>query len=111
MHEIKPLTEKLFMKFCQCCGYNTISSSPISFEICEICFWQNDAFQNENPNDSGGPNNISLIQAQKNFIQFEACQFEMIVHVRKPNKSEFRSDKFNLFKYSVALSQAQSDSR
>lgn len=80
------------MKFCQCCGYNIISSPPISFEICEICFWQNDAFQNENPNDSGGPNNISLIQARKNFIQFGACEVEMIVVVRKTYDSEFRSN-------------------
>jgi len=80
------------MKFCKCCGYNTISPSQISFEICEICFWQNDAFQNENPNDSGGPNSISLNQARKNFIQFGACEFDMIVLVRKPYDSEFRSD-------------------
>ena len=84
------------MKFCKCCGYNTISSYPLSFEICEICFWQNDAFQNENPNDSGGPNNISLNQAQQNFIQFGACEFDMIVHVRKPYENEFRCDQSNL---------------
>lgn len=47
-----------------------------------------DPIQLEDPTDDGGANHVSLIQAKKNFLEFGACEYEMIIHVRKPNIEE-----------------------
>ena len=77
--------------FCRCCFYNTLSEFPKgTYEICEICFWEDDWYQTENPFDNGGPNTVSLIQARKNFEDFGACELEMKINVRKPTSNDIR---------------------
>lgn len=77
--------------FCKCCGYNTLSEFPNgTYEICEICFWEDDRYQTENPNEKGCPNRVSLIEARKNFEEFGVCELEMKMSVRKPNESDIR---------------------
>lgn len=50
--------------FCKCCGYNTLKQFPDgTYEICEVCFWEDDKYQTENPNEEAGPNYVSLIEA------------------------------------------------
>ena len=67
---------------CPCCGYKTRSYEDYgSYEICKICFWEDDAFQVENPDTDMGANPISLRQAQKNFKEFGACEKDMKRHV------------------------------
>jgi len=76
---------------CPYCGYKTLDiPRGESFEICEVCFWQNDAYQLSNPDDEAGPNRVSLKQAQKNFMDFVACEREMLQHVRAPLPGEER---------------------
>ena len=83
--------------FCKCCFYNTLVEYPRgTCEICEICFWEDDRYQTENPFDNGGPNKVSLIQARKNFEQFGACELEMKKNVRKPTNKDIRKiDAYN----------------
>jgi Cysteine-rich CPCC len=53
---------------CPCCGYLTLSSRG-DFEICNVCFWEDDC-QDDHDADAvrGGPNgNLSLTQARRNF--------------------------------------------
>lgn len=78
------------MKYkCPCCGYYTFTHKPDgSYDICKVCFWEDDPIQLENPTYEGGANKVSLIQAQKNFKEFGACEREMIPHVRKPSSDE-----------------------
>jgi hypothetical protein len=53
---------------CPCCGYLTFSGTPGSFEICEICGWEDDGDSLLFPGSNiGGPNPCSLLDAQKNF--------------------------------------------
>ena len=33
---------------CPCCGYYTFDE-PNSFEICDVCFWQDDGIQSDKP--------------------------------------------------------------
>lgn len=76
---------------CPCCGYKTFESKPDgTHTICPVCFWEDDLFQLLNPNYEGGANWISLKEAQKNFMEFGACEREMIKNVRKPNPDEAR---------------------
>jgi hypothetical protein len=52
---------------CQCCGYKTLKEGTRdSYEICKVCFWEDDFVQNEDPDYPDGANNVSLRQAQKN---------------------------------------------
>lgn len=77
--------------FCRCCNYNSLNEFPNgTYEICEICFWEDDTYQTENPNDEGGPNRVSLIQARKNYEEFGACEFDMKKNVQKPTKKHIR---------------------
>lgn len=56
---------------CPCCGYLTLSEPPSgTFEICEVCGWEDDRVQLDDPDWVGGANGLSLRQAQKNFAMF-----------------------------------------
>ena len=76
---------------CPCCGYKTFSDKPNgSFEICPVCFWEDDPIQLKDPDYAGGANRVSLRLAQKNFIDFGASETGMVKNVRKPTKEEAR---------------------
>lgn len=74
---------------CPCCGYKTLHSKH-DYDICPICFWEDDSIQFDDIDCAGGANDISLRQAQKNYIKFGACQRDMLKHVRKPNKNDIK---------------------
>jgi len=83
---------------CPCCGYKTFSQKPNgSFDICKVCFWEDDPVQLENPEYEGGANKVSLRQGQKNFLIFGACESEMVKHVRKPLTEEQRDTHWKPF--------------
>lgn len=79
------------MKYkCPCCGYYTFDKKPNgNYDICEVCFWEDDPIQLDDPVYEGGANYVSLLQAKHNFIEFGACEREMIPHTRKPKPDEF----------------------
>ncbi|MEN0083194.1 MAG: CPCC family cysteine-rich protein [Leifsonia sp.] len=78
------------MKYrCKCCGYLTLKDPTNgSYEICPVCFWQNDYVQNNDPSFSGGANEPSLIEAQHNFLRFGAVEERLIPYVRAPHLDE-----------------------
>lgn len=78
------------MKYkCPCCGYFTFDNKPDgSYDICKVCFWEDESIQLEDPTYEGGANKVSLIQAKMNYIEFGACEREMIPYVRKPYPDE-----------------------
>jgi hypothetical protein len=46
---------------CPCCGYYTpYSEPPGSFEICEVCYWEDGSVQFNDPTYAGGANKPSL---------------------------------------------------
>jgi hypothetical protein len=73
---------------CQCCGYKTLVDNEHNYEICPICFWEDDPIQFENPFMAGGANEVSLITAQKNFILFESSEKRFKRNVRKIKESD-----------------------
>ena len=74
---------------CPCCGYLTLEESPPgTFDICPVCFWEDDDYQLRNPIKSGGANHISLNNAKTNFKSFGAIDGHALKFVRKPRKSE-----------------------
>lgn len=59
---------------CPCCGYRTISST---YEICDICGWEHDPVQQQNP-DMKGANRATLREAQQNFIRSGAAEDRLV---------------------------------
>jgi hypothetical protein len=76
---------------CPCCGYETFDEHPGSYAICPICFWEDDIVQLAYPDCAGGANKCSLIEGQRNFAAFGACEKLLKPHVRAPKDSEKRS--------------------
>ena len=73
---------------CVCCGHLTLGEPPGSYEICPVCFWEDDQVQLRWPDYVGGANRPSLIEAQQNFIRFGACDERSVRHVRPPAEDE-----------------------
>jgi Cysteine-rich CPCC len=74
---------------CPCCGYKTIGDRG-GFEICPVCFWEDDG-QDEADADEvrGGPNGVlSLTQARQNFRRYGAADEKNVGKVRRPNPEE-----------------------
>jgi len=78
------------MKYrCPCCGNLTLEEKPPgTFNICPVCYWEDDNLQFNNHEYDGGANKVSLKQAQKNYILFGAIDKKYLGVVRKPLKSE-----------------------
>jgi hypothetical protein len=58
---------------CPCCGYRTMSEQPPgTFEICPVCYWEDDNVQFDDPTLEGGANEESLDQARANFARLGA---------------------------------------
>ena len=74
---------------CPCCGYYALKNKPIGeYDICPICFWEDDPLAYINPDECCDCNRVSLNQAKENFKLFGACRKEMVKHTRKPTDDE-----------------------
>jgi hypothetical protein len=74
---------------CPCCRYKTLNLRG-GFEICPVCFWEDDG---QDDHDAavirGGPNgSLSLTAARANFEEFGACERRSLPHVRAPRSDE-----------------------
>ncbi|HBV98041.1 MAG: hypothetical protein JL50_00960 [Peptococcaceae bacterium BICA1-7] len=78
---------------CPCCGYFTLSEQPPgTFEICPVCYWEDDSVQYNDPNYEGGANKVSLNKARENFINLGAIGKEYVAQVRPPLDEEKRAN-------------------
>jgi hypothetical protein len=66
------------------------------YDICPICFWEDDPIQRDNPDEDNGANKVSLRQAQINFEELGACEKEMIKNVIKPDNTYKRNPKWKI---------------
>ncbi|HEY5835740.1 CPCC family cysteine-rich protein [Streptomyces sp.] len=73
---------------CPCCGHRVLDEMPGSFEICPICFWEDDDVQFRWPTTTGGANRVSLIEAQRNYQDSGACDQHGRKYVRPPAEDE-----------------------
>jgi Cysteine-rich CPCC len=81
---------------CPCCGYKTRTREDSTWDICVVCFWQNDLNPNNDPHKISGANRISLLQAQQNFVKFSACDERSIKQVRQPKKNESKDENWKI---------------
>ena len=73
---------------CPCCGHLTMGEPPGSFDICPVCFWEDDAIQLRWPDYAGGANGPSLVDAQQSFIGRGAVEGRLRRSVRKARDDE-----------------------
>ena len=74
---------------CVCCGNFTLSTEQHGiYEICPVCFWEDDTIQFDYPEYEGGANGISLIRARENYTKFGAISENYLSKVRKPTEDE-----------------------
>lgn len=81
---------------CPCCGYATIFE-PECYEICEICFWEDDGQDDPEQNECfSGPNHVSLTEARRNFLVFGAAELKDISNVRHPKHEDVNIRNYSL---------------
>jgi len=74
---------------CPCCGYQTLSELG-GFDLCEVCYWEDDGQTDEDADKvRGGPNgDLSLTAARSSYREFGACERRFLVHVMPPTQDE-----------------------
>ncbi|WP_405142840.1 CPCC family cysteine-rich protein [Sphaerisporangium sp. NBC_01403] len=70
---------------CPCCGYLTLDE-PGNYEICHLCFWEDDG------DDGRGPNRTYMAEARANFLRWGAMDQRFIYSVRPPEPQEIPPD-------------------
>ncbi len=87
------------MKYkCPCCGFYTFEEKPSfytfrehsisNYDICPVCYWEDDLSAYDNPNEACSCNKVSLNQARINFAAFGACVKDMKRYTRQPKDDE-----------------------
>lgn len=76
---------------CDCCDYFTIPDGN-DYEICPVCFWEQDAFGIWEPYEPSGANHgLSLYDGRKNFLMFGACEEKFKANViATPEREKYR---------------------
>ncbi|MER7708888.1 CPCC family cysteine-rich protein [Kitasatospora sp. NPDC097605] len=61
---------------CTCCGHLVLDADdgwPGSYAICPVCSWEDDPVRLRRPFTPGGADRPSLVEAQRNFRAYGAC--------------------------------------
>ena len=74
---------------CPCCGYLTLDEAPTgTYDICKVCFWEDDGVQFRDPDYPGGANRVSLNEARESFHQHGVSDPRFKANVRPPLTDE-----------------------
>ena len=73
---------------CPCCGRATLSERG-GYEICPVCFWEDDGQDSDDADARrGGPNRVSLTEGRRNYLTLGAAEAKDLAHVRPPTAGE-----------------------
>jgi hypothetical protein len=67
-----------------------LENEPDCFDICDICWWEDDGVQRDNPSYRGGANHVSLAEAQRNFATIGVSDPKYVTQVRRPGPDDVR---------------------
>lgn len=74
---------------CPCCGYYTLEKKANNtFQICPVCYWEDDGIQLHDIDYKDGANKSSLREARINFEKYGAIEEQFIEFVRPPLEDE-----------------------
>lgn len=79
---------------CPCCRFITLQESA-GFDICPVCYWEDDGQGDQDAGDvRGGPNGgLSLEEARANYRRFGAVEDRFVQDVRLPLAGEIQNGK------------------
>src|SRR5258707_1871191 len=80
---------------CACCGYLTLDDSAGSYEICHVCFWEDDPVQLLDPWYVGGANKVSLQEAQENFSKFGVSEKRFKNNIKGVLAGDIRDERWS----------------
>jgi hypothetical protein len=86
---VNKATEKQPTYRCPCCSHLTLCGRA-GFEICPVCYWEDDGQDSHDADEvRGGPNgSLNLTQARQNFREFGATDRKFLQSVRRPRPEE-----------------------
>jgi len=72
-----------FKYHCPCCGYYTFKE-PVegNYDVCDVCFWQDDLEQKKDLSLVIGANDMCLNTALKNYLSIGAVDAEKVKYIR-----------------------------
>lgn len=74
---------------CPCCGFLTLEEEPPgTYEICPVCYWEDDLVQFQDPT-AWGANGVTLQEARQNFLRSGVSEERFKSLVRFPLPVEF----------------------
>lgn len=79
---------------CPCCGYIVFRNRPGNHETCPICRWEDDLSQLRFADMIGGVNDVSLKQAQQNYIAFGGCSRRKAMEAQAPIPGSRRDEQW-----------------
>jgi hypothetical protein len=77
---------------CPCCDYFTLPARG-EYDICPVCFWEDDGIDLDRPDMHSGPNHMTLREGRHNFRQFGACDRALRAHVTPPQPEDKREER------------------
>jgi len=72
---------------CPCCGRLTIEE-PGDYDLCPVCFGEDDPSQSADPTVTGGANGYSLESGRQSYRAIGASSPTFLKKVRKPRAAE-----------------------
>lgn len=83
------------MLACPCCGHATLSERGM-YQICPICFWEDDGQDSHDADvERGGPNRVSLRRGRASYQAFGASIEADRAHTRRPTREEVPLRRFD----------------
>ncbi|MBP5262778.1 MAG: hypothetical protein J6Z33_00230 [Lachnospiraceae bacterium] len=76
---------------CPCCGYYTLEEVG-TYEVCPVCYWEDDPVQESDPKLEGGANELCLLESRRNFKLYGACEERYVKRVRAPLPEEMEDE-------------------
>jgi hypothetical protein len=86
---------------CPCCGRASLTEQA-SYDICKVCWWEDDGQDNDQADHGSGPNHLSLTQARANYLAFG---------IFDPRREDLRAHQEPAAKYAIVRTFALSRDR
>ena len=68
------------MHQCPCCDHFSLDARG-QYDICMVCFWEDDGTDIDTPDAHSGPNHMTLREGRRNFTLVGACEAKHRAHV------------------------------